>query len=81
MNENLRKTNQSKRYPFIAEHRGGPLTKDNHQKLIMWAIKNEVCCSEALPADLLMTDLYYVNFDAFIRFLKCRSQRLRLSAL
>lgn len=33
---------QSKRYPFIAEHRGGPLTKDNHRKLIKWAIE----CSE-----------------------------------
>jgi hypothetical protein len=30
-NENLKKiAKQSKRYPFIAEHRGGPLTKDNH---------------------------------------------------
>jgi hypothetical protein len=27
---------------FIAEHRGGSLTKDNHHKLIRWAIK----CSE-----------------------------------
>ena len=42
-NENLKKTvKQSKRYPFIAEHRGGPLTKDNHRKLIKWAIE----CSE-----------------------------------
>lgn len=39
-NENLKKTaKQSKRYPFIAEHRGGPLTKDNHRKLINWAIE------------------------------------------
>lgn len=28
---------QSLRYPFIAEHRGGPLTKENHRKLIRWA--------------------------------------------
>lgn len=28
---------QSNRYPFIAEHRGGPLTKNNHRKLIKWA--------------------------------------------
>lgn len=44
MRENkLNKTaKQSKRYPFIAEHRGGPLTKDNHHKLINWAIY----CSE-----------------------------------
>ena len=42
-NENLKRTaKQSKRYPFIAEHRGGPLTKDNHRKLIKWAIE----CSE-----------------------------------
>lgn len=42
-NENLKNTaSQSKRYPFIAEHRGGPLTKDNHRKLIKWAIE----CSE-----------------------------------
>lgn len=27
---------------FIAEHRGGPLTKDNHHKLIRWAVE----CSE-----------------------------------
>lgn len=37
-----RKAKQSKRYPFIAEHRGGPLTKENHRKLINWGIK----CSE-----------------------------------
>ena len=42
-NEHLKKTaKQSKRYSFIAEHRGGPLTKDNHRKLIKWAIE----CSE-----------------------------------
>ena len=42
-NENLKKTaKQSERYSFIAEHRGGPLTKDNHRKLIKWAIE----CSE-----------------------------------
>ena len=42
-NENLKKiAKQSERYPFIAEHRGGPLTKDNHRKLIKWAIE----CSE-----------------------------------
>jgi len=32
----------SKRYPFIAEHRGGPLTKENHHKLIRWSRE----CSE-----------------------------------
>ncbi len=42
-NENLKKiAKQSKRYPFIAEHRGGPLTKENHRKLIKWAKE----CSE-----------------------------------
>ncbi|KAA5539664.1 putative immunity protein [Adhaeribacter rhizoryzae] len=28
---------QSKRYPFIAEHRGGPLTKENQRQLSRWA--------------------------------------------
>ncbi|MBK8503187.1 MAG: hypothetical protein IPL46_13795 [Saprospiraceae bacterium] len=41
--ERLKKlAKQSKRYSFIAEHRGGPLTKDNHRKLIKWARE----CSE-----------------------------------
>ncbi|MGZ3920857.1 MAG: putative immunity protein [Bacteroidia bacterium] len=41
--KNLRKTaKQSTRYSFIAEHRGGPLTNDNHRKLIRWARE----CSE-----------------------------------
>ena len=36
--KNLKKTaKQSKRYPFIAEHRGGPLTKENHRQLMKWA--------------------------------------------
>jgi hypothetical protein len=30
------------RYPFIARHRGGPLTPENHRKLIRWARE----CSE-----------------------------------
>jgi hypothetical protein len=30
---------QSERYEFIAEHRGGPLTKENHRMLITWAIE------------------------------------------
>lgn len=42
-NESLiSKAKQSKRYQFIAEHRGGPLTKDNHRRLIKWARE----CSE-----------------------------------
>ncbi len=37
--KNLEKpAEQSNRYPFIAEHRGGPLTKDSHRKLMKWAI-------------------------------------------
>ena len=41
--KNLKKSaKQSKRYPFIAEHRGGPLIKENHRKLIRWARE----CSE-----------------------------------
>jgi hypothetical protein len=34
------------RYPFIAEHRGGPLTKENHRKLIRWA---RDCSEHVLP--------------------------------
>lgn len=33
---------QSTRFPFIAEHRGGPLTAENHRKLMKWARE----CSE-----------------------------------
>jgi len=33
---------RSERYPFIAEHRGGPLTIEGHRKLIRWARE----CSE-----------------------------------
>ena len=41
--KNLKKSaRHSKRYQFIAEHRGGPLTKENHRKLIRWARE----CSE-----------------------------------
>jgi len=41
--ESLKKTAKlSKRYPFIAEHRGGPLTRDHHRKLMNWARE----CSE-----------------------------------
>lgn len=41
--KNLKKTAiRSRRYSFIAEHRGGPLTKENHRKLIRWARE----CSE-----------------------------------
>lgn len=41
--KNLKKAaKQSKRYPFVAEHRGGPLIKENHRKLIKWARE----CSE-----------------------------------
>jgi hypothetical protein len=44
--KNLKKTaKQSKRYPFIAEHRGGPLTKENHRRLIRWSID---CCVHVL---------------------------------
>jgi len=31
---------------FIAEHRGGPLTKDQHRQLILWACK---CVENVLP--------------------------------
>lgn len=30
---------QSARYPFIAEHRGGPLTKKHHRLLMKWALE------------------------------------------
>lgn len=28
---------QSGRHPFVAVHRGGPLTKENHRRLMRWA--------------------------------------------
>lgn len=31
---------------FVAEHRGGPLTKDQHKQLILWACK---CVENILP--------------------------------
>lgn len=31
---------------FVAEHRGGPLTKDKHKQLIIWACK---CVENVLP--------------------------------
>jgi hypothetical protein len=31
---------------FVAEHRGGPLTKDQHKQLILWACK---CVEKVLP--------------------------------
>jgi hypothetical protein len=37
---------QSIRYSFIAAHRGGPLTKDNHRKLMRWARE---CSAHVLP--------------------------------
>ncbi len=37
---------QSKRYPFIAEHRGGPLKIESHRKLIRWARE---CAEHVLP--------------------------------
>ena len=42
-NENLKnKVTLSNRYSFIAEHRGGPLSKENHRMLIKWGRE----CSE-----------------------------------
>lgn len=37
---------QSTRYPFIAEHRGGPLKKEQHRQLMHWARE---CILHALP--------------------------------
>ena len=37
---------QSSRYPFIAEHRGGPLTKEQHRQLIHWACE---CILHVVP--------------------------------
>ncbi len=37
---------QSKRYAFVAVHRGGPLTKENHKKLMKWA---RACAEHVLP--------------------------------
>jgi hypothetical protein len=36
----------SARYPFVAEHRGGPLSKENHRRLIRWARE---CAEHVLP--------------------------------
>ncbi len=45
--ERLKKaTKESSRYPFIAQHRGGPLTKNNHRKLMRWA---RLCAEHVLP--------------------------------
>lgn len=45
--EELKKAaKQSIRYPFIAAHRGGPLTKEDHRELIRWARE---CCEHVLP--------------------------------
>ncbi|HEX8517598.1 MAG TPA: hypothetical protein VF868_15480 [Bacteroidia bacterium] len=41
-----KKAAQSSRYPFIAEHRGGPLKKEEHRKLMGWAIE---CAEHVLP--------------------------------
>ena len=37
---------QSSRYSFIAEHRGGPLKKEQHRQLIHWA---QNCIMHVLP--------------------------------
>lgn len=50
---------------FVAEHRGGPLTKDNHRKLINWAIK----CAEHIfplievPVDKRLNDALLIAKD------------------
>ncbi len=49
---------QSSRYSFIAEHRGGPLTKKNHHKLIKWARE---CSEHVLP-------LIYGDIDKRLTF-------------
>ena len=46
VNKLKKKAEQSKRYPFIAEHRGGPLSKENHRNLIKWARE---CAEHVLP--------------------------------
>jgi hypothetical protein len=47
----------SKRYPFMAEHRGGPLTKENHRKLIKWAEEcaEHVLCISDKEIDIRLT--------------------------
>lgn len=46
--EALKKVAQlSSRYPFIAEHRGGPLKKEQHRQLMHWARE---CILHALPS-------------------------------
>lgn len=46
MRLNNQSAKQSARYPFIAEHRGGPLSKENHRKLMGWARE---CAQRVLP--------------------------------
>lgn len=40
------KAKQSERYSFIAEHRGGPLSMENHRRLIRWSRE---CSEHVLP--------------------------------
>ncbi|MFD2161523.1 putative immunity protein [Paradesertivirga mongoliensis] len=46
MRPNNQAAKQSARYPFIAEHRGGPLSKQNHRRLMGWARE---CARRVLP--------------------------------
>jgi hypothetical protein len=58
-NQGLKKeAKDSSRYPFIAQHRGGPLTKENHRRLIRWARE---CSEHVLPliANPIDTRLLY----------------------
>lgn len=43
---------------FVAEHRGGSLTKENHRKLMHWAIK---CSEHVLPLIDNTIDIRLVN--------------------
>lgn len=52
----------SSRYHFIAQHRGGPLSLENHRKLCSWA---RTCCEHALanftlPPDQRLTDALHI---------------------
>lgn len=43
---------------FVAEHRGGPLTKDQHNQLIIWACK---CVENVLPLITNKVDERLIN--------------------
>lgn len=58
MEKQQKAVNESKRYAFIAEHRGGPLSKENHTKLCKWARE---CAGHVLHLINSNIDLRLIN--------------------